>query len=279
VPTAGLTLPLAGTDFRVEPNWGNAPADVELTRISAVAVTSDDRVVVFQRSEPPVAILDADGSFVSGWGADLVDDPHGIFVDAEDHVYLVDRDGHAVVKCTLDGDLLLRIGSGTPAHGKPFSHPTDVAVSPQSGDIFVSDGYGNAMVHRFAPDGELICSWGKAGNADGEFNIPHGIWVDRRDRVLVADRENDRIQAFTTDGDFITAWYGFHRPTDIFIDSSDVVFVSDLSTRVHALTLDGEHLGCGRSTAQCHALYGSSTGDLYLTWPLPNRRLERWSRR
>src|SRR5262249_35160891 len=110
---------------------------------------------------------------------------------------------------------------------KPFNHPTDVAFAP-SGEIYVSDGYGNHQVHRFSADGQLLGSWGKLGRERGSFIDPHSIWVRRDGSVLVADRGNNRVQVFTAEGDWVEEWTGLFRPLGIWGDADDNVFVTDL---------------------------------------------------
>ena len=138
--------------------------------------------------------------------------------------------------------LLLTLGRedkpGEP--GKPFNKPTDLAVSPQ-GELFITDGYGNSRVHRFTQEGELIKSWGDPGTGPGQFNIPHGVWADRK-RVYVADRQNNRIQIFTHDGEYIEKWGGFDLPCDIYIDDQNRVYVPELRSRLSILNLKGEVL-------------------------------------
>src|SRR5439155_15039166 len=101
--------------------------------------------------------------------------------------------------------------------GPPFNRPTNLAVAP-SGDVYVSDGYGNCRVHRYAADGKLIGSWGEPGSGPGQFILPHSVWVAADGRVLVADRENDRIQVFSPSGEYLTEW-GALRPTDVCTDA------------------------------------------------------------
>ncbi len=97
--------------------------------------------------------------------------------------------------------------------------------------MYVSDGYGNARVHRFAPDGKLLGSWGEPGAGPGQFHVPHGIAVDRHGTVYVADRENSRLQLFSPAGEFVTEWTDIARPCEIFIDAEDHVFVAELGYR------------------------------------------------
>jgi sugar lactone lactonase YvrE len=113
--------------------------------------------------------------------------------------------------------------------GGPFHRPTQAAVT-SDGEVFVSDGYGNARVHRFSADGELLKSWGAPGSADGEFNLPHGIAIDIHGRLLIADRENDRIQVFTAEGEHLESWTGLERPSDVASAAGEEVFyVSQLA--------------------------------------------------
>jgi len=171
--------------------------------------------------------------------------PHGIFIGPDDMVYCTDDLDHTVRKFTPDGRLLLKLGtSGQPSDtgatsvdyrtilrvGPPFHFPTNLALSPE-GDIYVSDGYGNARVHKFSSDGRLLFSWGEPGSGPGQFHVPHGIAVDQPGTVYVADRENSRIQLFTPDGAFLSEWTDVARPCQVFIDGAGNVFVAELGYR------------------------------------------------
>ncbi|MBI2940849.1 MAG: hypothetical protein HYY04_10470 [Chloroflexi bacterium] len=122
-----------------------------------------------------------------------------------------------------DGGWITSIKRG----GPPFNRPTNVAIAP-NGEIYVSDGYGNARIHRFSADGKLIQSWGEPGTGPGQFYLPHGVEVAADGRVLVADRENDRIQFFSPDGEYLGEWTNVQRPTDIHIDRDGLIYVAEL---------------------------------------------------
>jgi DNA-binding beta-propeller fold protein YncE len=111
--------------------------------------------------------------------------------------------------------------------GPPFNYPTNLAISP-NGDLYISDGYGNARIHKFSGDGKLLLSWGEPGGGPGQFYVPHGIAVDRQGTVYVADRENSRIQLFSPKGEFLSAWTDVARPCEVFIGSAGDVFVAEL---------------------------------------------------
>jgi hypothetical protein len=196
---------------------------------TSVAVDSEDHVYVFNRGLQPVMIFDSDGRYLGGWGEGefgttdpgpraTTAGPHGVFIDDDDSMLLVDVVCHLVQKRTLDGKVLTTIGvrgkASKAGSGEPFNRPTDAVVHPRTGDIFVSDGYGNCSVHRYDAEGRHIISWGQPGSAPGEFNTPHGLVVLGDDRVFVCDRENYRIQVFTTDGTYVDQW-NCHHPQAI----------------------------------------------------------------
>jgi sugar lactone lactonase YvrE len=136
----------------------------------------------------------------------------------DDTLWLTDDGDHTVRHCTLDGKVLLTLGiPGAPRpymSGEPFHRCTHTALSPR-GELYVSDGYGNARVHKYAPDGKLLLSWGEPGTDPGQFNIPHNICCDAEGWVYVADRENHRVQVFDGNGRYETQWNNMHRPSGL----------------------------------------------------------------
>src|ERR671926_211444 len=212
-----MTIELAPR-YTLRPGWEQLPEGWSHPDVAGVAVDSHDRVYLFCRAEHPLLVYDRDGKFVTDWDHQkhLFKRAHGITIGPDDSVYLTDDLDHTVRKFTRDGQLLFTLGvSGQPSDtgysgtlesitrgGPPFNRPTNLAVAP-SGDLYVSDGYGNARVHRYSADGKLIQSWGEPGTAPGQFILPHGIWVAADGRVLVADRENDRVQIFSPNGEFL----------------------------------------------------------------------------
>jgi DNA-binding beta-propeller fold protein YncE len=231
--------------YQAHDSWHRLPAGQGWAEVAAVATDSQDRVWVFSRGPHVVHLFDRDGAFLGSWGEGLFKRPHGIFIGPDGAVYCCDDMDHTVRKYSPQGALLLTLGtSGRPADtgatsmdfrtvrraGPPFHYPTNLAIAP-SGEMYVTDGYGNARVHRFSPEGRLLHSWGEPGSEPGQFQLPHGIAVDRQGIVYVADRENSRIQLFTPEGVFVTAWTDVARPCQVCIDSEDNVWVAELGFR------------------------------------------------
>ena len=182
---------------------------------AAVGVDRQNRVYAFNRGEHPVAVFDAEGNLLRTWGEGVFRRPHGVHMGPDDTIWLTDDGDHTVRKCTLDGKVLMTLGvPGEPKpymSGEPFHRCTHTALSPQ-GDLYVSDGYGNARIHKYTPDGKLLMSWGEPGTDPGQFNVPHNICCDPDGWLYVADRENHRVQVFDGNGKFETQWNNLHRP-------------------------------------------------------------------
>jgi hypothetical protein len=206
-----------------------------------------------------------------------------------------------VRECSLAGKVLLEIvGEGQPApymSGPPFHRCTHTALSPQ-GDIYISDGYGNAVVHRYSPDGRRILSWGRSGTEPGEFSLPHNVCCDADGWVYVAERENHRIQIFDGNGRFETEWTNIHRPCAMMLapGACPLCYVGEmgppapaswakapnLGPRISIMTLEGRRIATLGETDPMtepklfrgpHGQAAKSRGDLYLAdvgsafWP------------
>jgi peptidylglycine monooxygenase len=261
VSVRGLQVVLGSRRYAVVDDWNR----VRLGHVSQLALDSSGKVYVFQRTGSPIVVLTQDGEFAGSWGTGEISDPHGIFITRDDRVLLVDRDAHQVMIYDTRGRLQATIGERNRPHfGKPFNHPTDVAVAP-SGDIYVCDGYGNAHVHRFAADGTHRATWGGIGTGPGRFSTPHGIWVAADGRVLVADRENNRVQIFAPDGAYLAEWGDLYHPMDIWGDPDGTIFVTDQAPRLVAFAPSGEVLGrCKANATHSHGIWGDAAGNLYL---------------
>jgi DNA-binding beta-propeller fold protein YncE len=276
--------------YEVREDWARLPEGWDVPA-AAVTVDSQDRVYCFNRSkEHPVIVFDREGNYLYSWGAGVFAFPHAIRADENDNLWTVDREHGQMMLFTPTGELLRTVGTrghrsdtgvppdeaGSGAYkkvthgGGPFNLPTDIALTP-SGDMFIADGYGNARVHKFAVDGTHLFSWGEPGSAPSRFNLPHGVWIDRRGRVLVADRENDRVQIFDQGGTLSEIWpTPLIGPAFFYIDAEDIVYIPEHNGGlVSVLTLDGERLAqWGEpSFRSCHGIWGDSHGDLYVVRP------------
>jgi DNA-binding beta-propeller fold protein YncE len=206
--------------YRVTENWAHLPDGWSFKEVASVGVDRHDNLYVFSRGEHPMTVFDREGNFLRSWGDGLFRRPHGIHMGPDDTIYCTDEGDHTVRKCTLEGKVLLEIGipgkSAPYMSGDPFNRCTHTALSPQ-GDIYVSDGYGNARVHKYTPDGKPVTSWGGSGTDRGQFNLPHNIICDADGWVYVADRENHRVQVFDANGKYETQWNNLHRPSALYM--------------------------------------------------------------
>ena len=243
--------------------WAKPAKGESFLDVVGISVDADDKVYVFNRSKRPMIVFDRDGNELFHWGEGLFKRPHGSCLAPDNHIWVTDDYSHVVYKFAKDGKLVMTLGSkDQPSDtgyrvglnneiferiasiiraAPPFNLPTGVAVS-SAGDIFVSDGYGNARVHKFSPEGKLLFSWGEPGAKPGQFRLPHNIWIDREDRIWISDRENSRIQIFSTEGKLLDIWTDLIRPTQVCIDVDDTVYISELCRRVSIFTFDGKLL-------------------------------------
>ncbi|HTE15105.1 MAG TPA: peptidyl-alpha-hydroxyglycine alpha-amidating lyase family protein [Burkholderiales bacterium] len=231
--------------WRTITGWAQMPPGRTWGSTSALDVDRSGNVWVFERcganscaesTLPPILQFDPAGKFVRGIGAGLFVFPHGIHVDGEGNIWVADAlgkdgKGHVVVKFNREGKVLLTLGRPGVAGDAldTFNRPSAVITAP-NGDIYVSDGHGgdsNARIVKFAKDGKFIKTWGKKGSGPGEFGELHGIALDSSGRVFVADRGNNRIQIFDADGKYLAEWKQFGRPSALYIDANDTLYVSD----------------------------------------------------
>jgi sugar lactone lactonase YvrE len=232
-----------GASYEVVEGWEQLPSGYAHRDVAGVAVDGEDRVFLICRGDHPVIVYDRTGRFLRSWGeGDFTLRTHGITVAPDGTVWCTDDGNHTVRRFTPEGKLLMTLGTmHTPSDtgydgkdlmsikrpGGPFNRPTNIAVGPR-GDLYVSDGYGNCRVHWFSPIGELKRSWGEPGTGPGQFYLPHGIAVADDGRVFVCDRESDRIQIFSPDGEYLSEWTDTQRPTHLVFDPQGRAYVSEL---------------------------------------------------
>ena len=246
-------------------DWSNPPAGRTWGSISAINIDIDgESVWIGDRCGAnscagsdldPVVKLDSDGNVVKSFGAGLILWPHGIDVDSEGNVWIVDARvanareletfpeaagiGNAVLKFSPGGELLMTLGTPGETGNPPthFTDPNDVLVAPD-GSIFVAESHGAQFVDqpgpnsisrisKYAPDGTFIKSWGEWGYEDGQMRSPHALSMDSQGRLFVADRGNRRIQIFDQEGNHLDTWYQFSRISGMFIDDNDMLYAID----------------------------------------------------
>ena len=283
------------------PDWPALPEGWTFHEVADVVVGPGDRVYVFNRGEHPMMVFEADGTFVTSWGEGVFTRPHGVTLGPDGNLWCADDDGHALFKCTLEGEVLATIGTpGRPApaqSGLPFNRPTKVAFDPKSGDLYIADGYGNARVHKYSPEGQHLFSWGEYGTDPGQFNLVHSIATDAEGRVYVADRENHRVQVFDERGHYLEQWGNMHRPCGLHIEG-ERAYIGQLPSHLDVNAdypnigacitvhdLSGQRLArlgdirAGEEPGQFlapHGLAVDSRGDLYVgevSWSAYGRRL------
>ncbi len=239
-----------GRVFSEVEDWAQLPSGWTFCDVPGVAIGPNDRVYLMTRGncprspDHPVVVLESEGTFVRAFGDSSFEFAHAIAIGVDGLLYCVDVGGHRVQVYTPEGDLVRTIaGPVSPSDSGyttdfrtilrgagPFNQPTKM-VTAANGDLFASDGYGNARVHHFNPTGALRKSWGEPGDEPGHFNIPHSVLVLPDERVLVCDRENNRIQVFDLDGRFLAEWTDLARPDDVCVDDAGNVYVAELGER------------------------------------------------
>ena len=293
VALIGAAAPAAAQQYAEVPDWlrpatsaAGTPAPWNLGQIVAVATGADGSILVLHRGAQPIMVFEPDGTFVRAWGEGLFSNgrvggvppgtqapggsrytavygaagchacgAHAIRVDPDGNVWVVDAPGHVIYKLSQHGETLMQLGTkGVAGAGRDtFNLPTDVAFAP-NGDIYVSDGYGNARIVRFSSAGEYILEWGSRGTGPGEFGLPHGIAVAGDGRVYAVDRDNRRVQVFDADGAFLDEWADLTGVQALVVTGAQQIWAGgalrDLDGTVRAELPDG---GGGHGMTVSHA--------------------------
>jgi sugar lactone lactonase YvrE len=261
----------APNPYQTVTDWAKLPEGRTWGSTSAVEIDKDGKSIwVGERCGAnscqdsmldPILHFDQNGKLIKSFGAGMLIAPHGIFVDRDGNIWVTDctctgggarqgaaapapTKGHQVFKFSPDGKLLLTLGKpGGGRDSEYFFQPNDVLVAP-NGDIFVSEGHtstpaSTARVLKFSKDGKLIKTWGKLGTGPGDFDQPHALAMDSKGRLFVGDRNNNRIQIFDQDGKFLDQWKQFSRPSGIYIDKNDNIYVADSESESVSRNHDG----------------------------------------
>jgi hypothetical protein len=218
--------------YKVDPTWPKKPAAYKWRYMCGLAVDKQDRVWTLNAVAPCVQVYSASGEFLFAWGKDMFKAPHHILVDHEGNVWITDYQRHTVERFTPQGKRLLTLGTADEAgaDGRHFNMPTATAVTP-SGEVFVTDGYGNNRIVHFRADGRFVKSWGKLGVRAGELSQPHNIALDSKGRLYVGERNNCRIQIFDQDGKSLAQWRNLANPWGFWFTANDELLVCGSSPK------------------------------------------------
>lgn len=284
--------------YTLDPTWGQLPEGMKYGLGCAVVVDGQDRVYVTSRSTSPcVAVFDRDGKLLETWSNDFAEKvgitakdvaatAHGLYWSKEGNdeffYFTENKPGSRVYKTDLKGKVLYELGKdvkdGSNSQKFDFVNPTDVAVAP-NGDIYIVDGYGSQLVHRFDKNFKLIKTMGGPGTEHGKFKTCHGVWIrtiGNEPEVYIADRANGRLEVYSLDLDYNRTVPEMRAPC-CFYQHADHLYIPELGSRVSIIDANDKivaRLGDGAGIkkeaitpdkfATPHALAVDSRGDLYV---------------
>lgn len=288
--------------FSYKWDWASVPEPISDYQISGVACGIDGNVYIATRfTDHPVAVFNKDGEFQRYVGSGLeVGQVHGISVDGEGCIWLADSRNHVCRKLSPSGQLLMTLGSfEQPSNsgvdmnfdfGKsryltvkrragPFNGPTKLVTAP-NGHLYAADGHWNSAVHRFAADGTLLGSWGSPGSKEGEFHVVHALAADDESRIWVVDKENNRVQVFSSSGDHLTVLDRLMAPSDIAIGGG-YAYASEIDGRISVYDMDFNlvaQIGAVGGEFHGHSIAVDADGNLYLGQMYANYHLSKLER-
>ncbi len=251
--------------YAVDANWPAKTPQMAWRYVTGVAVDAQDRVWTLNAIDPPVRVYATDGAFIKAWGKGLFKNPHHIWVDRKGNAWITDYGRHVVQKFTEDGKLLLTLGTldEEGCDATHFNRPT-AAVVTATGEVFVTDGYGNNRIVHFRDDGTFVKDWGKLGVAPGELSQPHAIAIDSRGRLYVGERNNCRIQIFDQSGKSLGQWRNLFNPWGIWITPDDSVYVCGSSPKRW-----GSHSNLGNPPTDQLVMRLNTDGRVLEVWTFP----------
>jgi DNA-binding beta-propeller fold protein YncE len=277
--------------------WPTMPKGYNFGECSGVDVDKQDNVWVANRGFWPIMEFDRNGKFLQAWSEETIrpfpgvgKGAHGIRVDPDGNIWLVDVDGHIICKYNTEGRRLMTLGTrqGIASNNDSqvgFNRPTNLWFLPNR-HFYVSDGYGNRRVIEFNADGEYVRHWGTNGTGDGQFALPHAVTVDSKGLVYVADRANSRVEVFDATGKFITKWTDVGQPWAIYyVPKEDAIYMCDgIYCRITKMNLQGKVLGVMSSWGKApgkvdyaHDITVDSQGSIYVA-EIKNLRVQKWVR-
>jgi DNA-binding beta-propeller fold protein YncE len=274
---ASMAVAQSQLPYHVVPDWAKLPAGWNFGECSGVAVDHNDNVWVFNRGPHAVVEFDRNGKFLKALDDVPVKSSHGIRVGPDGNLWLIDVAGHKMLKMSTEGRVLMVIGGvGNAPEGNDspdgFNRPTNIAFAPNHA-FFISDGYVNSRVVKYSKNGDFVTKWGRKGTGDGEFNLVHDVVFDKRGRLYVADRNNERIQIFDQNGKFLGKWTDIGAPwgIDYYAPEDSIYMVDGKNDRLVRLNMEGQITGTlgshGRPPGKFfypHSVAVDSTGAIYV---------------
>jgi sugar lactone lactonase YvrE len=268
VHATGISAQSGGT-YKIDPGWAKLPQGTTWNG-NTTWITADGKgnVVVLVRTAPHFRVFTRDGTFVKSFGDEgLFESAHSVTIDAQGSLWVTDSQAHVVHKFSSDGRLLMTLGkkgvAGDNTSRNLFNQPNHVAIAP-NGDIYVSDGYVNARVVHLASNGEFIrVIGGVKGSQPGQLQLPHGVALDSRGRLLVNDSDNKRVSVFDNDGTFVEAW-PYPSRGGIAVAADDTVYVSDVNVGIVNIVKNGKLIG-SVAADRAHGMGIDTDGSIYIS--------------
>ncbi len=268
----------AKLEYKLVENWPALDKGMKLGGISAVASDSKDNIYLLHRIKPFVVVLDKDGKLVRFWNGDFTT-PHGLRIDKDDNMWIADMANHLVQKFSPEGKLLLSLGmKNKPGLAEDqFNKPADAVVGPD-GEVYIADGYGNSRIATFTKDGKFVKDWGKKGKGPSEFNIPHVVFLDEGNRVVVGDRENSRVQIFDRAGKLLDEWKNTGAPFGLAIHKDRVYLADGRKGTIRVLDKAGKLLTSWETAAgkeMPHWIHVDRQGAVYVGF-VSGSKVQKW---
>lgn len=261
--------------------FGELPDGLEWGSVSSVTF-HNGHIFALRRAAPNVVEMTTDGKVVKSWGDNsLYAVAHSIDIDNDGNVWTTDSADHVVYKFSPEGQLLLTLGqrkmAGDNQSTDLFNRPSDVAFAP-NGDVYITDGYANSRIVKFDKNGKFLkIIGGVKGAGPGEFNLPHAVAFDSKGRMLIADRENERIVIMDQDGKFLGEWKGLSKPSGLAVAADDTLYVGDVDASTVTIAKDGKVLQVVSGFGRAHNVAIDPAGNIYTAEP-GSRSLKKASR-
>jgi streptogramin lyase len=256
-------------NYTVNTEWARLPAGTAWNgNTSWITADGKGQVMVLVRTAPYFRVLNRDGAFLRAFGDDgLFQSAHSVTIDSQGALWVTDSAAHVVHKFSPDGRPLMTLGrkgvAGDNTSRDLFNQPNHVAIAP-NGDVYVSDGYVNARVVQFASDGRFVrIIGGVKGSQPGQLQLPHGVALDSRGRILINDSDNQRVSVFDRNGTFVESW-PFPSRGGIAVAADDTVYISDVNAGIVNIVKDGKRID-SVAADRAHGMGIDVDGSIYVS--------------